>query len=198
MSIDLPRALALHLQAEQAFDARLAERRGDPLLLYRASWTLVDGFMTASQLGDDARSRRLITEAQQTIDRLAAIDRSDNAVRALRSNIKEAAAQNLRDMGRFDEAIAAQRQVVALRAADSRRDGIKWGGLGFAEMILGGVARDGASGSLPAQAGARRSPAWTGAVATGTIIGFHEGFVPGIAAHITACAQGTAIDAPMR
>lgn len=197
---DFEKALAFHLQARAEFDALLRERHDDPLLLYRAAWNGADGFSAASRAGKEDVSDALIRHAAAIIDRLALIDDRDESVRALQSNIKEALAQNLRDADRFDEAIAAAEQVVALRktAVANNPDPKTIGNLGFSQMILGIIQRD-AGHRAPACAAWRDALASLKRVdATGQILGFHKGFIPGIEAHVRACETGGAIDFPMR
>jgi len=197
---DYDRATELHLAAEQLYDVLLAERRDDPLLLYRAAWNGLDGFAVASRAGLENVSGRLIEQAAQIIDRLALIDDRDDAVQALQSNIKEALAQNLRDGERFDEAIAVSRDVVALRkaAADELGTGGALGNLGFSQMILGVIARDAGHRDLACQSWKEAQESLRRSEATGAILGFHKGFMPGIDSHLKACTSGQSIHFPMR
>ncbi|MBB5985748.1 serine/threonine-protein kinase [Sphingobium lignivorans] len=200
---DYEKALAVHLEAEKRYDALLEERRDDPLLLYRAAWNGLDGFAAGSRAGIEHVSDRLIRRAAQVIDRLALIDDRDDAVRALQMNIKEALSQNLRDAGAFEEAIAAAQQVVALRKAAAEKAGKAGttndlGNLGFSQMVLGVVARDGGQRPLACAAWRDALASLRTAEKAEKIIGFHQGFIPGIEAHVKACANGGPIDFPMR
>ena len=197
---DYAKALDFHLEAERQFDALLAERHDDPLLLYRAAWNGSDGFAAASRAGKEDVSDRMIRKAASVIDRLALIDDQDDSVRALQANIKEALAQNLRDADQFAAAIAAGRDVVALRKAAATRkpDGRTIGNLGFSQMILGIIARDAGDRALACATWGDALASLKRADATGQIVGFHKGFIPGIEAHVQACAAGRAIDFPMR
>ena len=197
---DYAAALAFHLDAERRFDALLRERRDDPLLLYRAAWNGSDGFAAASRAGQEDISNRMIRKAAAAIDRLALIDDRDDSVRALQANIKEALAQNLRDADRFDAAIAAGREVVALRQAAATRtpDGRTIGNLGFSQMILGVIARDAGNRALACASWRAALESLRKAEASGEMVGFHKGFMPGIEAHVRACDDGGAIDFPMR
>jgi serine/threonine-protein kinase len=145
-------------------------------------------------------SDRLIREAAAVIDRLAIIDDRDDAVRSLQANIKEALAQNLRDADQFDAAIAAGKDAVAARQAAVNREasGKALGNLGFSQMILGIIARDADNRSLACATWRDALATLRKADATGQIVGFHKGFIPGIDAHVKACIAGTSLDFPMR
>jgi len=197
---DYDKALALHLDAARIYDTLLKERRDDPLVLYRAAWNGLDGFAAGSRAGTEDVSDRLIREAAATVDRLATIDDRDDSVRSLQANIKEALAQNFRDADRFDEAIAAGKDAVAARqaAVDRQGTGKTLGNLGFSQMILGIIARDAGNRALACATWRDALATLRKADATGQIVGFHKGFIPGIDAHVKACVSGTSIDFPMR
>jgi hypothetical protein len=197
---DYDKALALHLDAARIYEALLKERRDDPLILYRAAWNGLDGFAAGSRAGTEDVSDRLIREAAAVVDRLAIIDDRDDAVRSLQANIKEALAQNLRDADQFDAAIMAGQGAVAARqaAVDRQASGKALGNLGFSQMILGIIARDAGRRELACATWGEALISLRRADGTGQIVGFHKGFIPGIDAHVKACASGGAIDFPMR
>ena len=193
-------ALRQHLFAEQAYDRLLSARRDDPVLLYRATWNAFDGFAVASQLGREDVSDRLIRRAAATIERLRLIDDRDDSVRALQANVNEGLSQNLRDADRFDEAIAAQRRVVGLRqaAVSENATGREFGNLGFSRMILGIIARDAGNRALACESWRGALAGFERAKAMNQIIGFHEGFMPGLRRQTGNCASGAPIVGPLR
>jgi serine/threonine-protein kinase len=197
---NLPEAMRQHLLAEQAYEALLRARHDDPLLLFRAAWNAFDGFAAASQLGREDVSDRLIHRAAAIIDRLRLIDDRDDSVRALQANINEGLSQNLRDADRFAEAIAAQERVVALRqaAVSENATGREYGNLGFSQMILGIIARDGDYRPLACESWQAALAAFERAKAMNQIIGFHEGFMPGLRRQLANCASGAPIVGPLR
>jgi eukaryotic-like serine/threonine-protein kinase len=197
---DQAEALRQHILAEQAYDALLQARRDDPLLLYRAAWNALDGFAAASQLGREDVSDRLIRRAAAVVDRLALIDDRDDAVRALQANINEGLSQNLRDADQFAPAITLQQRVVALReaAAVEQPNGRQLGNLGFSRMILGIIARDGGNRALACDSWRAALTAFERAKALNQIIGFHEGFMPGLRRNLGHCASGASIAGPLR
>jgi serine/threonine-protein kinase len=65
-------------------------------------------------------------------------------------------------------------------------------------MILGVIARDAGNRTLACESWHDALASLRTADAAGRIVGFHKGFIPGIEAHVKACANGGPIDFPMR
>lgn len=197
---DKPAALDQHLIAERLYDGLLEQRRDDPVLLYRAAWNAADGFVVASEQEKEDISNRLVSRGVVMMDRLAAIDDRDDSVRALRLNLRESYAQNLRDIDRFDEAIALQRQVVADRLAGVARDGSGrlLGSAGFSHAILGNIARDAGNRDLACESYRHGAELMDRAEALHQLIGFHASLMPGLRDKVRACAAGASIAGPLR
>ncbi len=192
-------AVDLNLQAEPLFDRLVAESGGSPDMLSAAAWNAYDGFGSASQSGREDISNRLIVRAAALVDRAAAIDENDNTLIALALNIREALAQNHRDLDRFDQAVALQRSVVERRRAfvESTPSARNKGNLAFSTMIMGLIHKDSGNRAAACAAWRESLPLFTGLQSRREILGFHEAFIPGIARNVQACATGAAFG-PLR
>src|SRR3546814_16062706 len=73
-----------------------------------------------------------------------AIETQDIGLVTMSSGIREGRAQFLRDLGRFDEAIATQREVIAghEKLLAKKRSANSLGTRGFSQIIMGTIARD--------------------------------------------------------
>src|SRR3546814_13174367 len=109
----MAQSLPLFRDAEQRFRELEKALPNDPLVLYMLAWTGYNAFAPASRLAKDDDAAHFIGLAQSTIDRLMAIETQDLGLVTMSSGIREGRAQFLRDLGRFDEAIATQREVIA-------------------------------------------------------------------------------------
>lgn len=195
MSFDegtMPKSLPLFHDAEERFHALEKERPNDPIVLYMLAWTGYNGFATASRLGKDAQAAHFIELAQTMIDRLLAIEPQDNALQTLSSGIREAQSQWLRDQGRFDEAIARQREVIAIHQAalTPERSPNTLGALGFSQMILGVIARDAAKRDLACDSWKKAESNLSDLERRDEIAGFMAEFLPGLRRNLKKCAAG--------
>lgn len=194
------RSTDLFLANEQRLDALLRRFPNDAALLYRSAWNGFDGFASASRFGREDQSQRLIAKTEDTVDQLLAIDPHDAAVITLSSNAKEARAQNLRDIDRFDEAIAMQQEVVALRrrGVGADRKARTVGNLGFALAILGVIARDAGERALACRSWGESATLLGEVDRRGEILGFQKSLLPGIVRKREACATGGSLAGALR
>ena len=114
-----------------------------------------------------------------------------------RATISPATAHSSR---RFVNHPCCQGGVVALRqaAVTENATGRELGNLGFSRMILGIIARDGDYRPLACESWQAALTAFERAKAMNQIIGFHEGFMPGLRRQIANCASGAPIVGPLR
>ena len=188
----LAASLSLYQDAERRFRALEAALPNDPIVLYMLAWTGYSAFPAASRLGDLAQSTHFLDLAQTTIDRLIAIEANDARLRTLADNIGEAQSQLLRDQGRFAEAIARQREVVAGREAaltPERRAGAL-SNVAFSQTILGLIARDARDRRLACDSWQNAERNLTELERRNELLGFLAGFLPGIRANVAKCAAG--------
>ncbi len=197
---DDERSTGLFLANEKRFDALLAAKPADSYLLYRAAWNLFDGFASASRWGMEDQSDRLIRKADALVDRLMQLDPQDQSVTALSANVKEGLSQNLRDQDRFDEAIAAQREVVALRRAglNPERKSRSVGNLAFSLMIQGVIARDAERRQLACESWIEAEKLFSEVEKKGEILGFQANLLGGLRLKKRACASGASLEGPIR
>lgn len=188
----LPASLSLYQEAEERFRALEAALPNDPIVLYMLAWTGYSAFPAASRSGDLTQSTHFLDLAQTTIDRLIAIEANDARLRTLADNIGEAQSQLLRDQGRFAEAIARQREVVAGREAaltpERRAGGLS--NLAFSQTILGLIARDARDRRLACASWQDAERNLTELERRNELLGFLAGFLPGIRANVAKCAAG--------
>ena len=189
--------LSLFLQAEKQFDAILAADPNDPVTLLLAMNLFKDGYAAASRADAEDTAQRLILRGDAIGGRLMAIDERDEAVRRRAASTKEGLAQNYRDHERFDEAIALQRTVLALRRANigSDRNARRVADLGFSQMIMGIIARVAGNRALACES-------WTASSTTvgelerrNQLAGYMKDFVPGIRDKTALCAAGAPLSA---
>ncbi len=195
----LPQFLAV----EKQFDALIAADPNDPVVLYMAAFNLADGFAAASRTEKEVTSDRLIRRAAVVIDRLMAIDDRDQMVRKRAGSIKEGLAQNLRDQDKFDEAIALQQQVIALRRQNIGRDrnAKSVGNLGFSHMILGIIGRDAGNRTIACENWTASAAAFGELEQRQQLSGSMRAFLPGLRLKRKLCADGVALSglkAPIR
>lgn len=177
------------LEAERRFDALLAARPNDPTVLFMQSYNRLIGMQSASQLGKEDVSARMILAAKALIDQLVRLEPNDDAVQALSANITEGLSQNLRDHDRFAEAIAMQRQVVAgrRRAADKGSPRAE-ANLGFSLGVLGVIARDARDRPLACASWKEAEARFAALDRRKQLLGFHAAFLPGLRANLTVCS----------
>lgn len=190
----------LFLANERRFDALLRQRPFDAYLLYRSAWNSFDGFASASRYGREDQSDRLIRKTNTLVDRLLTIDPQDASVQALAANVREGLAQNLRDAGRFEEAIALQRRVVAMRreGVTVKRESLSIGNTAFSLAILGIISRDAGNRTLACASYGEAESLFNEIAARGDILGFQENLRGGLLEKKQACANGGSIQGPLR
>lgn len=191
----LARSIPLFEDAERRFRTLEATLPNDPTVLYMLAWTAYSAFPAASQLGDTARSAHFITLARTTVDRLLALESGDQTLVRLSGNIREAESQWLRDQGRFADAIARQREVVAARerALTPERRAGALSGLAFSNMILGLIARDAGNRALTCESWRSAESLFSEVERRDELLGFFAGFLPGIRANTAKCEAGRPI-----
>ena len=192
----------LFLAAEKLFDSLEMATPNDPLILYMSAWNASDGFVAASRTGQEIISDRLIRKARAMIDRLLAIEDRDDAIKKLSGNIKEALAQNFRDQDKYAEAVALQQQVVAERSTRltlANKPG-PIGDYGFSQAIMGIIARDAKNRSLTCASWIESEKALSQLEKRRQLLGFLEGFLPGLRRNVTKCRAGAPLSSlgPLR
>lgn len=188
----MERSLPLFHAAEQRFRDLERALPNDPIVLYMIAWTSYNGFPVASRLGRKEEAAHFIELAQTTIDRLMAIETRDNGLITMSTGIREAQAQWLRDRGRFAEAIATQREVIAghRKLLTVKRSANTLGAHGFSHIILGIIGRDAGDRALACDSWRQAERDFADLQKRGTLLGFYAEFLPGLRANLAKCAAG--------
>lgn len=170
-----------------------ATRRNDPRLLYWLIYADYSLFSSASMDGQLPLASRALDRARTSLDRLLAIEDGDQSLKALKTNIDEAYAQDLMNQTRYVEAIAAQRTVVEGREATLRRVGdtaSAIGDLAFSRSIMGIIARQARERDLACDSWRRAEQGFLALQARDELVGFHASFLPGLRANLERCDAG--------
>ena len=191
----IAQSLPLFQGAERRFRALETKLPNDPIVLYMLAWTGYNAFPAASQVGKKEDAAHFIELAQTTIDRLLAIETRDNGLVTMSNGIREARAQWLRDQGRFDEAIAMQREVIAghKRLLADKRSPNSLSAHGFSHIILGIIGRDAKERTLACESWVQADRDFTELDKRGELLGFYKEFLPGLRANIAKCTAGRPI-----
>lgn len=194
--------LALFAETERRFDALVAEAPDDPLALYMSAYTNLTGFSLASRVGEEDRSRRLITNARDRIAAVRRLEPNDDAIVAVAANIKEGLAQDLRDHDQFAAAVALQREVIVDRRQSAARSPSpkSRGQLAFSLAIQGVIGKNAGDRALACASWQEAAAIMTPLAAEKKLLGFYEALLPGIRANVTRCAAGEPVGAfkPLR
>jgi eukaryotic-like serine/threonine-protein kinase len=136
------RGTAAFIRAGKLFASIDAANPDDPEVLYMMGWTYFLASSAASSAKQPALSSIYVAKADDIAQRLLQLDDKDDPTTVLARNAAEALAQDLASHGKFPQAIAAERNVIAREKARLARDG---GGLGttlaYSEMILGSIGQ---------------------------------------------------------
>ncbi len=195
------RGLAWHLMARHeegypvmrgAHDVFVAaEQRapGNPFLLYMIGWSGADAYAAAAELGRAVEGEDLLASAQRAAKRLVEIEDRDESARVMRIMVGESYAQHLGNVGRFDEAIAEQQQIVAAKIADMDETS-SGADAGWGELILGTIAKKAGRRDLTCEAFTSAEARFTRADQAGRLVAFHAAFLPGLRASVELCRAG--------
>lgn len=173
-------------EAAYAQDAR-------PSTLYLMAWSAFLGFEAAQASGDAATAGRLVMRARELALKLRALDPEDDASFVLARNAEEGYAQNLANQGRFAEALAAHRRVVDENAARLASGGGLGIDLAYSQMLMGVTARKAGDRALACESWAAAERRYAEIDAKGKLLGFFEGFRPGLRANLARCAAGAGV-----
>jgi len=101
--------------AERRLETLDAQRRNDPMVLYTLAWAAYLGYGLASGVPEQAaEAERFLDLAARTSERLVALEANDSALQAFSANVHQITSQQLAEEGRAGEAVAMQREVIAM------------------------------------------------------------------------------------
>lgn len=195
------RGLAWHLMARHAegypvmraahdvFAAAEKKTPGNPFLLYMIGWSGADAYAAAAEIDKAVEAEDLLVSAQQASRKLVQIEDRDESARVLNVMVGETYAQHLANVGRFPEAIAEQKRIVAAKIADMDETS-SGADAGWGELILGTIAKRAGERQLACENYTSAEARFTRADAAGRLVAFHQAFLPGLRASIALCQAG--------
>jgi len=180
-------------EARRLFEAAEAERPSDPRLLYWLIWTDFTMFSSAANSDRIDLSGQALQRARVRLARLLQLEDADNSLKTMQTNMDEAWSQHLGNLGRFDEAIAAQQGVIRLREAAIERVGRSASSvadLAFSQATLGVIARKAQNRALVCSSWAAAEQAWDEAARQGELPGYHANMRAGVQRNLALCDAG--------
>lgn len=165
---------------------------GNPDLLYQIGWIGADAYSAAARIDKQIEAEDLLFSAQDAAQRLVAIADKDDSASVLAYMVAETYAQHLGNVGRFDEAIAEQRRILAARITDmdETSSGVH---AGWSELMLGQIAKQAGNRTLACQSYAGAEARFAKAEAAGRLMEFHREFLPGLRRFIGLCQTSAAL-----
>ena len=176
--------------AHEGFAAAREKDPGNPDILYQIGWIGADAYASAARINKELEAEDLLVSAQASARRLVEIADKDDSASVLAYMVAETYSQHLGNVGRFDEAIAEQRRILAARIADmdETSSGVH---AGWSELVLGQIARQAGNRALACEAYTGAEARFAKAEAAGRLIEFHREFLPGLRKFIGLCRDGT-------
>ncbi len=175
--------------AHDVFVASEKKSPGNPFLLYMIGWSGADAYAAAAQLDKAVEAEDLLVSAQQASRKLVQIEDRDESARVLNVMVGETYAQHLANVGRFPEAIAEQKRIVAAKIADMDETS-SGADAGWGELILGTIAKQAGDRPLACESYTSAEARFTKADAAKRLVAFHQAFLPGLRASIILCKSG--------
>jgi eukaryotic-like serine/threonine-protein kinase len=192
---------AQFVRADRLFSSVEATRRDDPTLLYLMGWNSFMGSSAAAAAGQQIISSAMAIKANDLAIRLLKLDPYDDATTVLARNAAETLAQDLANRGKFAEAIAAQRDVIAKEKARLIQHG---GGLGFnlaySEMILGTIGKAAGDRALACSSWGSAEARFARVEKMGKLMAYQKPYLEGLRRNGADCATGVTLIAlkPLR
>ena len=183
-----------------AHDVLVAAERnapGNTFLLYMIGWSGADAYASGAKLGKAVEAEDLLVSAQRASKKLVAIEDRDESARVMNIMVGETYAQHLGNVGRYAEAIAEQKRIVAAKIADMDETS-SGADAGWGELILGQIAQKAGDRALTCESYISAEARFTKADAMGRLVAFHQAFLPGLRANIVICARGGSTFGPLR
>jgi tetratricopeptide (TPR) repeat protein len=193
----LRESVSRYLSADRLFGAVEARFPNDPLVLYWRGWNAYYGYAAAATREDNVQADALLEQARSSVEKLLKVEEADQSLVTFAERLREAQAQSFANTGRFAEAIALQRRILAGRQAklgpDRRARSLS--DLAYGYAVLGGIYR---------QAGQREGAcrSWVEAeklmaeLASKEALSNYVGLMrPGVTGNIARCRAGAPVEA---
>ncbi|HOY79437.1 MAG TPA: serine/threonine-protein kinase [Hyphomonadaceae bacterium] len=170
---------------------------GNTFLLYMIGWSGADAYASGAKLGKAAEAEDLLVSAQLASKKLVAIEDRDESARVMNIMVGETYAQHLGNVGRYAEAIAEQKRIVAAKIADMDETS-SGADAGWGELILGQIGQKAGDRALVCESYTSAEARFAKAEAAGRLVAFHQAFLPGLRANIEICKNGGSKFLPLR
>lgn len=185
------------LDAAQRMLLRIdAARPNDPVILYLIAFNAYVGYGTADGT-DLVKSLRFLQTARDYSDRLLKIEPRDRLLQVFAVKVRGAEAQSLSGRGRFAEALALQRGVVAFHLGEARHRGSDSARnqLAIAHVTLGRIAIQSGDRALACDSHRAARADIAALDKTGAAMGFVATYRAGLDANLKLCDGGAAVSA---
>ncbi|MFC4253874.1 protein kinase [Altererythrobacter xixiisoli] len=190
---DLTGAVARENASVQRLQQLDRQLPNDPQLLFQLAWSAYTGHGAASSSPAMARDAdNFLDIARSTIDRLVLLEPQDRSIRSFSANVRSAQAHALTDQGKFAEAIALQRTVIAQleTALGSDRKAPALNRLVIAHGMLAGFALRADDVKLACTHFANAQQLFEELVRRDKVLGFVEQRVRNVQANLELCRKG--------
>ncbi len=175
--------------AHDVFFAAEKKAPGNTFLLYMIGWSGADAYAAGAELDRAMEAEDLLISAQRASQKLVAIEDRDESARVMNIMVGESYAQHLANVGRFPEAIAEQKRIVAAKIADMDETS-SGADSGWGELILGQIASKAGDRALTCESYTSAEARFAKADAMGRLVAFHQAFLPGLRAALALCKAG--------
>lgn len=191
----LLQGIALLRDAQRRFAAIDRAVPNDPLVLSMMAYNAYVGFGTASGVPGRRREEdAFLATARATVDRLMAVEPGDGQVIALAGSIRGAESQSLSGKGRHAEAIAVQREVLALYGAlAARGKAPARGRLVLAHVTMGNIAQRAGDRALACRSYAAALARIDALAAQGSLLDFVASYRAGLRDNLASCRRGAPV-----
>jgi eukaryotic-like serine/threonine-protein kinase len=181
-------------RAGKLFSAVDGVKPNEPSLLYRMGWNNFLGASAAASSGQKTLSTEFAIKANDIANRLLLLDDIDDATIVLARIAAEMLAQDLANRGRYAEAIAAERDVIAREKARLISDGGGWGyNLAYSEMILGTIGQQAGDRDLACTNWNSAAARFSSVEKKGKLLAFQKPLLAGLRENIAGCTAGRAL-----
>ena len=182
-------SIPLYLSAERQFVALEKLAPGDPYLLYWLAWNDYLASGMASAVGPVAEGARLLKTAETTVKRLIALEPRDLALANLQTNLMRTRAQQYDLTGRFDEAIALQRKVLAREQGrlNAERASTNLNAVAFELTVLGRIALHAEQRQLVCESWRQATDLYAITQARGELTDYYAYYPPRLRANLRRC-----------
>jgi hypothetical protein len=135
-------------------------------------------------------SKAFVALAAAMLDRLLKMEADDNALKSFATNIQQTRSQSLADDGRYRQAIALQRQVIAMVDADLRQERLcaLLNRMAMVQVTMGQIAERAGDSALSCRSYRSTASYIAELDQRKELLGFVESRQPEVNQHLAKCA----------